>query len=52
MLLFCAGHNLTESSLFDRDQILQVFLTFTLAFIWRETNPLASDASRALTYGD
>ncbi|QAY77485.1 O-antigen ligase [Sphingosinicella sp. BN140058] len=43
LLLFCAGHNLTESSLFDRDQILQVFLIITLAFIWRETNAATSE---------
>ncbi|PSJ38283.1 O-antigen ligase family protein [Allosphingosinicella deserti] len=43
LLLFSAGHNFTESSLFDRDQIVQVFLTIALAFIWRETNPATSE---------
>lgn len=37
-LLFCAGHNFTETSLFYRDEIVQVFLCLTLALIWRETS--------------
>lgn len=40
MLLFCAGHNLTESSIFDRDAIVQAFLMFTVAMITVETGAL------------
>lgn len=36
-LIFCLGHNMTESSLFDRDSIGQVFLMFTLALLWTVT---------------
>lgn len=32
MIAFCVGHNSTESSLFDRDAIPQVFLMFAIAF--------------------
>lgn len=39
LLLFCAGHNLTETSLFYRDEVIQVALCFTLALIWQETGP-------------
>lgn len=31
MLVFCAGHNLTESSLLDRDMVVWVTLAFVLA---------------------
>ena len=31
MLLFCAGHNMTESSLLERDTIIEVFLMLTIA---------------------
>ncbi|MBW8891112.1 MAG: O-antigen ligase family protein [Burkholderiales bacterium] len=31
MLVFCAGHNMTESSLLERDTIIEVFLMFTIA---------------------
>jgi O-antigen ligase len=41
IVIFCAGHNLTESSLFDRDTIVQIFLTFALAMTWRITRPAA-----------
>lgn len=33
LLTFCVGHNGTESSLFDRDTIVQVFLMLTVALI-------------------
>ncbi|WP_395942451.1 O-antigen ligase family protein [Brevundimonas sp.] len=33
MLFFCIGHNFTESSLMDRDSIVQVFFMLTLALI-------------------
>jgi O-antigen ligase len=34
-VLFCIGHNSTETSLFERDQIPQVFLMFAIAFVVR-----------------
>jgi len=34
-LSFCAGHNLTESSMMDRDMILQVFLVITVALTYK-----------------
>lgn len=37
LLIFCAGHNFTESSLFDRDMIVQLFLMFTVAMIYGVT---------------
>ncbi|WP_262296003.1 O-antigen ligase family protein [Microvirga sesbaniae] len=37
-MLFCAGHNMTESSLLDRDSIVQVFLVLTIALIEMETS--------------
>jgi O-antigen ligase len=33
LLAFCAGHNLTESTLLDRDQIVNVFILLTVALI-------------------
>lgn len=33
MLVFCAGHNMTESSLLERDTIIEVFLMFAIALI-------------------
>ncbi len=33
VLVFCVGHNSTETTLFDRDAIGQVFLMFAIAFI-------------------
>jgi exopolysaccharide production protein ExoQ len=33
VLVFCIGHNSTETTLFDRDAIGQVFLMFSIAFI-------------------
>lgn len=32
MLIFCIGHNVTESSLFARDTMVGVFLLLTVAF--------------------
>jgi exopolysaccharide production protein ExoQ len=37
MFLFCLGHNLTESMLFDRDALSQVFLLIALALLWMAT---------------
>jgi len=33
VMVFCIGHNFTESSIFDRDAIINVFLLLTVAFI-------------------
>lgn len=33
LLLFCVGHNATESSLLERDQLVGVFLLFANAFV-------------------
>jgi O-antigen ligase len=38
MLIFCAGHNLTESSFLDRDSIVEVFLMFAIAFVEKTTH--------------
>ncbi len=35
LLLFCLGHNFTESSLMDRDQLGQVFLIIAIALLWQ-----------------
>lgn len=40
--IFCLGHNLTESMLFDRDSLSQVFLLIALAWLWMAT---ASDVA-------
>lgn len=37
VLIFMIGHNATESTLFDRDSIGQVFLMVTVAMIWTVT---------------
>lgn len=34
LLFFCAGHNLTETSLMDRISVVQVFLMLTIALIY------------------
>jgi O-antigen ligase len=34
-LIFCAGHNVTESTLLDRDMFVQVYLMLTLALLQR-----------------
>jgi O-antigen ligase len=33
LLIFCIGHNITETSLFERDVIVGVFLIFTVALV-------------------
>lgn len=38
-VIFCALHNFTETSLFDRDAIVQVFLMLTVALINQVTRP-------------
>lgn len=40
MLLFCICHNVTETSLMDRDSIVQVFFMLTLALILEQTRSL------------
>lgn len=42
--VFCLGHNLTESMLFDRDSLSQVFLLIALAWLWAAS---ASDVAGA-----
>lgn len=37
MLVFCLGHNFTESTLFDRDALGQVFLLIAIALLWNAT---------------
>lgn len=44
-MLFCAGHNMTESSLLDRDSIVQVFLVLTIALIGLETRSQSTTPS-------
>lgn len=48
MLVFCAGHNFTETSLFDRDMIVQLFLMFTVAMIGQVVRlPASAEGGRA-----
>ncbi len=49
MLFFCLGHNFTESSLFDRDALGQVFLLFATALLWMAP-PARSDADAPTTW--
>jgi O-antigen ligase len=42
IVVFCAGHNFTESSLFDRDAIVQTFLMFAVALIYKVAPPARS----------
>jgi hypothetical protein len=44
IVLFVAGHNLTESSLFERDVVTQVYLIFAIALLAQHTGRLASSA--------
>jgi hypothetical protein len=46
LLIFCTGHNLTESSLFDRDMAVHIFMMFAVAMIDSET---VKAARRAIT---
>jgi O-antigen ligase len=41
-LLFCIGHNFTESTLLDRDQVVEIFLMLTLAMISTAAMPRRS----------
>ncbi|WP_083467897.1 O-antigen ligase family protein [Methylobacterium tarhaniae] len=42
ILIFCIGHNFTESSILDRDNIVQIFFMFSLALLstMRKESPL------------
>lgn len=47
ILIFCAGHNLTESSLLDRDAVVQVFAMFGVALAGVAARiPSSSEGSR------
>ncbi|WBO20845.1 O-antigen ligase family protein [Sphingomonas abietis] len=37
LVIFCVGHNFTESQLFDRDALAQVFLMIAIALLWAVT---------------
>ncbi len=46
-LVFCAGHNFTESSMLERDQLVGVFLLITLALVANiRMYPLAASAQK------
>lgn len=53
LMVFCIGHNLTESSLYERDQMMQIFLMITVATIHlvarrpAALRSLAADAGKA-----
>jgi O-antigen ligase len=51
-MAFMVGHNLTESSIFDRDSIGQVFLVLIVAMIWSTTRERPSRVNAASTGGD
>jgi exopolysaccharide production protein ExoQ len=36
-IVFCLGHNFTETSLFDRDTLGQIFLLIAIAMLWNST---------------
>ncbi|WP_406858540.1 O-antigen ligase family protein [Alsobacter sp. KACC 23698] len=37
MLIFCAAHNLNESSMLDRDSPMNIILFVTVALVWRQS---------------
>jgi O-antigen ligase len=37
IIIFCAGHNLTESNIFDRDQPVELYLMMSIAMIYQVT---------------
>ncbi len=51
MLLFSIGHNMTESTVLDRDSIVEVFLMFTIALIWNVSAKPAR-RTRSVSAGD
>ncbi|HKX78262.1 MAG TPA: O-antigen ligase family protein [Novosphingobium sp.] len=54
LLVFMIGHNMTESSLFDRDSIGQVFFMLTLGLLWTaiETRKSATTSSDLLVWAN
>lgn len=51
-IAFMVGHNLTESSIFDRDSIGQVFLVLVVAMIWSTTRGRPAPVNVAPAGGD
>lgn len=49
VIVFCVSHNSTESSLFDRDTIVWVFLSVALALLWTITGREARMAGRRIS---
>jgi O-antigen ligase len=37
LIVFCIGHSFTESQLFDRDSLVQVFMIVAIALLWMVT---------------
>ena len=37
LFVFAVGHNMTETSLLERDSFMEAILMFTIAFIWNVT---------------
>ena len=37
IIVFCVGHSFTESQLFDRDSLVQVFMMVAIALLWNVT---------------
>lgn len=52
VLLFCMGHNITESSLFERDAIVGVIMMFAIAFAQQWGEERAGTGSTQRTSGD
>lgn len=46
VLVFCIGHNATETTLFDRDSIGQVFIILMIALLWTAAS-MRKSSSRA-----
>ena len=46
-LIFCMGHNITESSMFDRDVFLQIILMWTVAMVTTLDAPATSKGKRS-----
>jgi len=47
MIIFCVGHNMTESGLFDRDVIVWVFILITLALTEVATGKRSPSSSKS-----
>ncbi|SFS10984.1 O-antigen ligase family protein [Sphingomonas jatrophae] len=48
ILLFCLGHNFTESTMLDRDALSEVFLILAIALLWNATGMSVSAPSELL----